>query len=102
MYQAPQITGERQLSASLAEASNFQGGSDAEIKHGIQPVNGYETPKITERRDLTGNLVTKSYNPASDADVKHGVQPVRGYEAPQITEERVLNASTQFKSIYEK
>ncbi len=56
MYEAPQIIQRRELTGRLTEPSgNHQGGSDAQIKHGIQPVSSYETPQITDERDLSGS-----------------------------------------------
>ena len=71
-YEAPRIEGERVLHGSLNDFSNLE--SDAEIKHGVQPVGDYEAPTITARAELQGSLDQFSDKPPSDADIKHGVR----------------------------
>ena len=57
-YSPPEIIGQRALAGSLSENNSPFGASDAEIKHGVQPVRraDYEAPEITSERRLEGRL----------------------------------------------
>jgi hypothetical protein len=61
-YQAPTLTDRQSLHGTLggirsySENGIYDGSSDAEIKHGVQPVTGYEAPAINDQRDLDGHL----------------------------------------------
>ncbi len=78
-YQAPTITGRQELQGSLAD-SEFFGGSDAAIKHGVEPVqSAYEAPAISAQREIDGSMQLYSLeeNGSSDAAIKHHVEPVQ-------------------------
>ena len=55
-YEAPVIKARDNLRVLLdgISRSDF---SDAEIKHGIEPVTSYEAPAIVEQAPLNGSLV---------------------------------------------
>lgn len=56
-YEAPTIKHRDDLRVALGGFSQSnQGGSDAEIKHGVTPVQPYQAPTITEHRELEGKL----------------------------------------------
>lgn len=55
-YQQPQITGERRLESQLRPGSETKIISDAEIKHGVAPIHGYEAPTISTSSSLDGAL----------------------------------------------
>lgn len=59
-YEQPRIAQQHDLSGRLQFKSQFELDSDAEIKHGVEPVEGYRAPEITEQRDLDGRLQFKS------------------------------------------
>ena len=57
-YAAPRITATDTLSGKLGIfASKSDVVSDAEVKHGIQPLEQYEAPAVTGRTELNGELV---------------------------------------------
>ena len=62
MYEAPQIIGQQELSASLSIESGLisDPSSDAEIKHGVKAVTAYEAPQITGQRELSASLFIAS------------------------------------------
>ena len=63
-YEAPAITGRRAIEGRLEDGRSYRPESDAEIKHGIEAVTGYEAPTITEQAPLTGSLVLYKSIPA--------------------------------------
>ena len=65
-YQAPTISGQQGLQGALDGLySNHFGGSDAEIKHNIEPVQStYQAPEINAQRDLAGSMQLFSNAPA--------------------------------------
>lgn len=62
-YSAPRVTEQRSLHGSMMpEWRSIDPRSDAEIKHGVRPVDNYRAPRITEERSLDGQLQpTKSW-----------------------------------------
>ena len=59
-YEAPAITARRELQGSLNGSWSGSNDSDAEIKHGVRPVDQYVAPQITEERDLSGSTQNQS------------------------------------------
>ncbi len=56
-YEAPAITARRSIEGQLGvDGRSHSTESDAEIKHGIEPVGSYEAPTITETTPLSGSL----------------------------------------------
>ena len=55
-YEAPAITGARKVTGRLDEGRSLLPQSDAEIKHGVKPVQAYEAPTINDRREFRGSL----------------------------------------------
>ena len=55
-YEAPAITANQSMDGRLFEVKSHLGGSDAEIKHGIEEVTSYEAPAIVEQAPLNGSL----------------------------------------------
>ena len=62
-YEAPTISGQQDLQGALVDMdSYFDGSSDADIKHNIEPVQStYQAPEISAQRDLDGSLQLYSY-----------------------------------------
>lgn len=55
-YEPPTISSAIRLGGTLGIASNLNGASDAEIKHGVESV-AYEAPEISDACDLSGSLI---------------------------------------------
>lgn len=60
-YHAPTVDSGRDLQGALNDVGSHFGGSDAEIKHGVESVS-YEAPAISAERDLDGRLQFRSEN----------------------------------------
>ena len=64
-YEAPTIGDSKSLKGSLGDASQNGLGSDAAIKHGVEPVeSAYQAPEISAKRELDGRLQLDSLRPA--------------------------------------
>ena len=55
-YNAPMITDQRSLNGRLNDCCSKL-PSDADIKHHVEPVTGYEAPTISAQQDLQGELI---------------------------------------------
>ena len=57
-YVAPRITERRDLAGTMMPTYvSEDGSSDAQIKHSVRPVTGYQAPQITQERQLDGRLI---------------------------------------------
>lgn len=60
-YSAPRISDHRDLHAAMMPGlASIDPRSDADIKHGVHPLNDYQAPAITEQRALDGHLIVVS------------------------------------------
>ncbi len=55
-YEAPTISGQHDLQGAL-NGSDRNDGSDAAIKHGVEPVQAaYVAPEISAQREIDGSM----------------------------------------------